>query len=382
MGVDELTRNAVDVLPQGALEQKLKLGRPLRIKLGIDPTSPDLHLGFAYALENLRAFQEEGHEIVLIVGDYTARIGDPSGRSAERPVLAGEVLDANAKEFEQQAYRIIDPERTTVRFNGEWLGKLTYEETVRLCRTMTVARLLERDDFAKRFAAHAPISLSELLYPLMQAYDSVAIEADIEVGGTDQLYNLLAGRDVMTHYGLDPQAVITYPLLIGLDGEEKMSKSKGNYVAVQDPPEEMFGKVMSIPDKLLEQWWVICLGREAPQTDPMASKLALGGGIVEKWHGTEAAAAAEAHFTRVVRRHEVPEDAPEVELPAGDPIHLPALLVEELGVGSTSEARRLIAQGGVKIDGEAATEVDVPRARLEGATLQAGKRRFARFRAA
>jgi tyrosyl-tRNA synthetase len=382
MGIAELTRNAVDILPEGALEEKLKLGRPLRIKLGIDPTSPDLHLGFAFALENLRAFQEEGHEIVLIVGDYTARIGDPSGRSAERPVLPGEVLDANAKEFEQQAYRIIDPERTTVRRNGEWLGKLTYEETVRLCRTMTVARLLERDDFAKRFAAHAPISLSELLYPLMQAYDSVAIEADIEVGGTDQLYNLLAGRDVMAQYGLEPQMVITYPLLIGLDGEEKMSKSKGNYIAIQDPPEDMFGKVMSIPDKLLGQWWETGLGRKAPEVDPMASKLGLAGGIVEKWHGAEAVARAAAHFNQVVQRHEAPDDVPEGELPAGDPIHLPALLVDRLGVGSTSEARRLIEQGGVRLDGEVVKELDVPRARLQGATLQAGKRRFVRFRPA
>ncbi len=382
MAIAELTRNAVDVLPEGGLEAKLKLGRPLRIKLGIDPTSPDLHLGFAFALENLRAFQQEGHEIVLIVGDYTARIGDPSGRSAERPVLPGDVLDANAKEFEQQAYRIIDPERTTVRFNGEWLGKLTYEETVRLCRTMTVARLLERDDFAKRFGAHEPISLSELLYPLMQAYDSVAIEADIEVGGTDQLYNLLAGRDVMAHYGLEPQLVITFPLLIGLDGEEKMSKSKGNYVAIQDPLDEMFGKVMSIPDHLLEQWWQICLRRDPPRGDPMESKLALARGIVEKWHGPEAAVAAEAHFTRVVRRHEAPDDVPEEALPDGDPIHLPALLANGMGIGSTSEARRLIAQGGVKIDGEVVNELDVPRERLAGAVVQAGKRRFVRFRAA
>jgi tyrosyl-tRNA synthetase len=380
MGISELTRNAVDVLPDGALEAKLKLGRPLRIKLGVDPTSPDLHLGFAFALENLRAFQEEGHEIVLIVGDYTARIGDPSGRSAERPVLPGEVLDANAREFQSQAYRIIDPERTTVRFNGEWLGKLTYEETVRLCRTMTVARLLERDDFANRFAAHAPISLSELLYPLMQAYDSVAIEADIETGGTDQLYNLLAGRDVMTQYGLEPQMVITFPLLIGLDGEEKMSKSKANYIAIQDPPDDMFGKVMSIPDKLLEQWWEITLGRPAPTADAMESKLALARGLVEKWHGPGAAAEAEQHFTRVVRRHEAPEDVAESVLPAGDPVHLPGLLVELLGVESTSEARRLISQGGVKLDGEAVRDLDVPRARLEGATLQAGKRRFLRFR--
>jgi tyrosyl-tRNA synthetase len=382
MGIAELTRNAVDVLPEGALEAKLKLGRPLRIKLGVDPTSPDLHLGFAFALENLRAFQEEGHEIVLIVGDYTARIGDPSGRSAERPVLPGEVLDANAREFQSQAYRIIDPERTTVRFNGEWLGELTYEETVRLCRTMTVARLLERDDFAKRFAAHAPISLSELLYPLMQAYDSVAIEADIEVGGTDQLYNLLAGRDVMAQYGLEPQMVITFPLLIGLDGDEKMSKSKGNYIAIQDPPDDMFGKVMSIPDRLLEQWWEITLGRSAPASDAMESKLALARAMVEKWHGHEAAAEAEEHFTRVVRRHEAPEDVAEAPLPLGDPVHLPGLLVDLLGVGSTSEARRLIAQGGVKLDGEVVTELDLPRARLEGVTLQAGKRRFLRFRGA
>jgi len=379
MGIEELTRNAVDVLPARALEAKLKLGRPLRIKLGIDPTSPDLHLGFAYALENLRAFQEEGHEIVLIVGDYTARIGDPSGRSAERPVLPGEVLDANAKQFEQQAYRIIDPAHTTVRFNGEWLGKLTYEETVQLCRTMTVARLLERDDFAKRFAAHAPISLSELLYPLMQAYDSVAIEADIEVGGTDQLYNLLAGRDVMTQYGLEPQVVMTFPLLIGLDGAEKMSKSKANYIAVQDPPEEMFGKVMSIPDALLPQWWDVCLAREPPAAEPMDSKLALAHGIVEKWHGAEAAAGAERHFTLVVREHHAPDDVPEATLPDGDPVHVPALLVERLGLGSTSEARRLIQQGAVKVDGTAITEVDLPRERLEGATLQAGKRRFVRF---
>jgi tyrosyl-tRNA synthetase len=379
--VDELTRNAVDVLPKGALEAKLRTGRKLRIKLGIDPTSPDLHLGFAFALENLRAFQEAGHEIVLIVGDYTARIGDPSGRSAERPVLPGEVLDSNAKEFEHQTYRIIDPERTTVRFNGEWLGALTYEETVRLCRTMTVARLLERDDFAKRFAAHEPISLSELLYPLMQAYDSVAIQADIETGGTDQLYNLLAGRDVMEQYGLEPQVVITFPLLIGLDGEEKMSKSKANYIAIQDPPEEMFGKVMSIPDHLLEQWWEICLRQEAPAVPEMESKLALARGIVTKWHGEDAAARAEEHFTRVVRRHEAPDDVPAVSLPAGDPVHLPALLVELLGVVSTSEARRLVAQGGVKVDGEVVTELDLPRATLEGAVLQAGKRKFVRFHA-
>src|SRR6266576_2764026 len=247
----DLTRHAVDVLPQGSLEQKLKLDRPLRVKLGIDPTSPDVHLGFAYVLDRLADFQRAGHTIVLIVGDYTARIGDPSGLSKERPILDDGVLDSNAQYFAEQAFRILDPERTEVRFNGEWLGALSYAEVVRLARTMTVARLLERDDFAKRFAAHVPISLSELLYPMMQAYDSVAIDADVEIGGTDQLFNLLAGRDVMPQYGREPQVVVTYPLLVGLDGEEKMSKSKENYVAIDDPPEEMFGKTMSIPDAAL-----------------------------------------------------------------------------------------------------------------------------------
>src|SRR5918911_1008311 len=253
--IEELTRNAVDVLPAGALEAKLKLGRPLRVKLGIDPTSPDIHLGFATVLDNLARFQRAGHTIVLIVGDYTARIGDPSGRSDERPVLPDDVLDANAKEFAEQAFRVLDRARTEIRFNGEWLGKLSYAETVRLARTMTVARILERDDFAKRFAAHEPISVSELLYPLMQAYDSVAVRADVEIGGTDQLYNLLAGRDVMAHYGLEPQVVVTYPLLVGLDGEEKMSKSRGNYVGIAEPPEQIFGKTMSIPDSTVPQWW-------------------------------------------------------------------------------------------------------------------------------
>src|SRR5206468_960667 len=244
-------------------------------------------------------------------------------------------------------------ERTEIRFNGEWLGKLSYAEVVRLARTITVARILERDDFAKRIAAHEPISISELLYPLMQAYDSVAIEADIEVGGTDQLYNLLAGRDVMAQYGQEPQVVMTFPLLIGLDGAEKMSKSKGNYIAVQDPPEEMYGKVMSIPDELLPQWWDVCLRSEPPAGDPMSSKLALAFGIVEKWHGVEAAARAERHFRLVIRENQTPDDVPEATLPDADPVHLPALLVERLGLGSTSEARRLIQQGGVKLDGAA-----------------------------
>jgi tyrosyl-tRNA synthetase len=379
VGVADLTRHAVDVLPQGALERKLALNRPLRVKLGIDPTAPDIHLGFAYVLDRLAEFQREGHTIVLIVGDYTARIGDPSGRSDERPVLPGEVLDANAKEFAEQAFRVLDRERTEIRFNGEWLGKLSYAEVVRLARTITVARILERDDFAQRFAVHEPISVSELLYPLMQAYDSVAVEADIEIGGTDQLYNLLAGRDVMQDYGIDPQLVMTYPLLVGVDGEEKMSKSRGNYIGINEAPEEMFGKTMSIPDKALPQWWEMILDDGSHPDDPMEWKLALARGIVSRWHGPEAAQRAEDHFTRVVREHQAPEEVPETVLPAGDPLHLPALLVEHLGLGSTSEARRLIAGGGVKVDGKTVAELDLPRARLEGALVQAGKRKFIRF---
>jgi tyrosyl-tRNA synthetase len=379
--VDGLTRDAVHVLPEGGLERKLALGRPLRVKLGIDPTGPDIHLGFAVVLRRLRAFQEAGHTAVLIVGDYTARIGDPSGRSEERRVLPDEVLDANAKLFAEQVYRILDPERTEIRFNGEWLGELDYAELVRLTRTGTVARLLERDDFAQRFSAREPISVSELLYPFAQGYDSVAIQADIEVGGSDQLYNLLMGRDVMEHYGLEPQAIITYELLVGTDGVDKMSKSLGNYISIEEAPEEQFGKTMSIPDAVLDQWWRLCLERRAPDGDPMESKLALARGIVERYHGARAAARAEAHFTRVVREGQPPDEVPELPLPDGDPVHLPALLVDHLGVASTSEARRLIGQGGVKLDSEVLTEFDVPRARLDGSLLQAGKRRFLRLRA-
>jgi tyrosyl-tRNA synthetase len=352
------------------------------VKLGIDPTAPDIHLGFAYVLDRLAAFQAEGHTVVLIVGDYTARIGDPSGRSDERPVMPGDVLDANAKEFAEQAFRILDRERTEIRFNGEWLGTLSYAEVVRLARTVTVARVLERDDFANRFRAGEPISVSELLYPLMQAYDSVAIEADIEIGGTDQLFNLLTGREVMPDYGLEPQVVMTFPLLVGLDGEEKMSKSRGNYIGITESPEEMFGKVMSIPDVALSQWWEMLAGEEPPQGSAMASKLELARRVVGRWHDDEAARAAEAHFTRVVREGKAPDEVPEAKLPDDDPVHLPSLLVAALGISTTSEARRLIEQKAVKLNDEVVAELDLPRERLAGALLQAGKRRFVRFPAA
>jgi tyrosyl-tRNA synthetase len=372
------TRHAVHVLPEGALEERLKLGRPLRVKLGIDPTSPDVHLGFAVVLDRLREWQDAGHTVVLIVGDYTARIGDPSGRSSERPVLDDAELDENAQRFREQVVRVLDPERTEFRFNGEWLAPLTFAETVRLTRTLTVARLLERDDFAKRFAAGEPISLSELLYPPMQAYDSVAVEADVEIGGTDQLYNLLAGRDVMPHYGLEPQIVVTYPLLVGLDGVEKMSKSRGNYVGINDPPEEMFGKTMSIPDEALSQWWdLVANGGEHP-SDPMEWKLELARRITARWHGHDGARAGEEHFTRVVRRGEAPEAVEEIALEGPDPLHLPAFLAAKLGE-STSHWRRTIDQGGVKADGAVLSGYDHAWSELDGATLQAGKRRFLRL---
>ncbi|MBV8478778.1 MAG: tyrosine--tRNA ligase [Actinobacteria bacterium] len=377
--IETLTRNAVDVLPEGGLEAKLKLGRPLRVKLGIDVTSPDIHIGRAIPLQRMRAFQDAGHVGVLIIGDYTTRIGDPSGRSAERPILSDEEIDANAKTYLEQAMVILDPDRTEVRYNGEWLSKLTYAEVVRLARTITVARILERDDFAKRMAAKQPISVSELLYPLMQAYDSVAIEADVELGGTDQLYNLLTGREVMEHYGLAPQVALTTPILVSWDGE-KMSSSLGNNIPLTAPPEEMFGRTMRIPDDLLPQWWELVAEAEPPAGEPMAQKLALARFVVARSHGEEAARAAEEHFTRVVRRHEAPDDVPEVQLTV-DPIHLPKLLVDEFGVATTSESRRLIAQGGVKLDGEVVTELDLPRDRLAGRLLQVGKRRFGRLTA-
>ena len=381
MSVAELTRNAVDVLPEGALEEKLKLGRPLRVKLGIDVTAPHITLGNGIPLQRMRAFQDEGHTGVLIVGDYTTRIGDPSGRSAERPVIDDAEIDRMAERFFESAYTILDRERTEVRFNGEWLSKLDFAEVVRLTRTITVARLLERDDFEQRFTEKTPISVSELLYPFMQAYDSVAIQADVELGGTDQLYNLLAGRDVMQAYGLEPQVALTTPLLMGTDGR-KMSASLGNYIGLAEPPEEQFGKTMRISDEALPEYYRLVMESAADPTelDPMEAKLALARFIVGRSHGEEAARQAEAHFTRVVREGQAPEEIREAAIPGGDPIHLPALLVELLGVGSTSEARRLISQGGVRMNGEPVTELDVPRASLDGALLQAGKRQFIRLR--
>jgi tyrosyl-tRNA synthetase len=377
MGVAELTRNAVDVLPAGELERKLAKGRPLRVKLGIDVTSPDIHVGRGIPLQRMRAFQDEGHKAVLIIGDYTTRIGDPSGRSTERPILSEDEIDENAQRYLEQAKTIVldDPEHLEVRYNGEWLSKLTFADVVRLTRILTVARLLERDDFANRYAAGEPISVSELLYPLMQAYDSVAVEADVELGGTDQLYNLLAGREVMEAYGLEPQVVLTTPLLVSWDGQ-KMSSSLGNNIPLTAPPEEQFGRAMRIPDELLPEWYRLVMEREPPSGDPMEAKLELARFIVRRSHGEEGAERGEHHFTRVVREGRAPDDAdiPEVGVDGGD-VYLPELLKEQFGQ-SNSHWRRVIEQGGVKIDGEPVHDLELPSERLRGALVQAGKRQF------
>ena len=375
--VSQLARNAVHLLPEGALESKLELGRPLRVKLGIDVTSPDIHVGRAIPLQRMRAFQDAGHVGVLIVGDYTTRIGDPSGRSAERPILDDAEIDAHARTYIEQAMTVLDRERTEVRFNGEWLAPLDFAEILRLTRTTTVSQILERDDFSKRHAEGHPISVSELLYPLMQAYDSVAVEADVELGGTDQLYNLLAGRTVMEAYGLEPQVVLTTPLLVSWDGT-KMSSSVGNNIPLTAAPEEQFGRTMRIPDELLPEWWRLVLEEDVPDGAPMDAKLELARRIVRRSHGDEAARAAEAHFTRVVREGGVPAAVSEAPLPDGDPVHLPGVLAAVFGL-STSEARRMIAQGGVKVDGAPLAALDVPRSALAGALVQAGKRRFVRL---
>ncbi len=381
-----LARNAVDCLPHGELERKLKLGRPLRVKLGIDPTAPDIHLGHTVVLRKLREFQDLGHEVVLIIGDYTARVGDPSGRSDTRPVLSAAEIDANARTFHAQASSTLDPARTRVRFNGEWLD-MAMEELFRLARTTTVAQILEREDFAKRFAAHAPVSILELLYPLLQGYDSVAIEADVELGGTDQKFNLLLARDIQRAYGVPEQAVLTMPILAGTDGERKMSKSLGNHIGVTEPADEIYGKTLSIPDSALAQWYSLLLGEDVPAHDgPRDAKRALARALVARFHGAEAAQGAEAAFDRVHVARQAPEEVPEVRVtPAaggdGTTLHLPAVLAQAFSV-STSEGRRALAQGGVRLDGEPIAKgvLDVPPAELDGRILALGKRRFARIR--
>jgi tyrosyl-tRNA synthetase len=373
-----LTRNAVDALPQGELERQLAKGRPLRVKLGVDPTTPDIHLGHTVVLRKLREFQDLGHTVVLIVGDYTARVGDPSGRSATRPQVDPAEIDRNAETYEQQAYKVLDRERTELRRNGEWLD-MPMEDLFRLARTSTVAQLLERDDFAKRYTGGQPISILELLYPLLQGYDSVAIESDVELGGTDQSFNLLLAREIQKAYGVEPQSMLTMPILPGIDGVQKMSKSLNNYVGVDEPPEEIFGKLMRVPDEAMPVYYDLLLD-EAPQPDRREAKRHMAYALTARYHGEDAARAAQDRFDTVHVRHELPDDIEEFGFNAENAqVHLPALMEEAFGV-SRSEARRLLSQGGVKLDGRELQALDVPAEELDGVVLQVGKRRFKRLR--
>jgi tyrosyl-tRNA synthetase len=381
---EDLTANAVDVLPAGRLAEQLAAERPLRVKLGIDPTTADIHLGHTVVLEKLAAFQRAGHTVVLIIGDFTARVGDPSGRSASRPVPTLAEIDANAATYQEQAFKILDPERTEVRRNGEWLD-MGAAGLMSLMTKATVSQLLERDDFQKRLGANQPIAALELLYPLLQGYDSVAVEADLELGGTDQKFNLLFGRAIQGAYDRPPQSILTMPILVGTDGVQKMSKSLGNYVGVTDPPADMFGKLMSIPDEAMPEYFQLLLGTAVPDGPPNEAKRALGRRIVDRFHGAGSGVEAEGAFNRVFVDRGAPADVPEVELAdfqddGHGQIHLPRLLAGAFGL-SSSEGRRLLGQGGVKLDGQPlpGKPLDVAAETLEGRMLQVGKRRFARL---
>lgn len=382
-----LTRGAEQVLPEGALADQLGAGRPLRVKFGIDPTAPDIHLGHVVPLNKLAQFQAAGHSVVLIIGDYTARVGDPSGRDSRRPPLSPEQIDANSRTFQEQAFKLLDSDSTEVRFNSEWL-EMPVSELFALVGRVTVAQLLAREDFRTRMSAGKPLSMLELLYPILQGYDSVAVRADLELGGTDQTFNLLLGRELQQAYGQSGQSIMTMPILPGLDGVERMSKSAGNYVAVTDPPEEMFGKLMSIPDSVMGTYYELLLGEELPaELESVKAKRTLARRLVERFCGEGAGGRAEEHFDRIHKRGEIPEQVPELDLGAVEGlqlrdgtesvVHLPLLLAGAFEI-STSEARRLLQQGGVKLDGEPVPSepLDVPLSSLAGKVLQLGKRRF------
>jgi tyrosyl-tRNA synthetase len=385
-----LARNAAESLPAGGLQSRLEAaareGRQLRAKLGLDPTAPDIHLGHTVVLQKLREFQDLGHRVVLIVGDYTARVGDPSGRSATRPVLSGEEIDVNARTYQEQAFHVLrdDPELLEVRFNSEWLD-MSMEDLFGLARTTTVAQLLERDDFAKRWSARAPISVLELLYPLMQGYDSVAVRSDVELGGTDQTFNLLLARDIQRAFGQPEQAVLTMPLLPGVDGVEKMSKSVGNHIGITEPASEMYGRTLSLPDEAMDTWFsLLAVERPPAGTSARDAKHALARALVARFHGEAAADAAASEFERVHVQRSAPEEIDELAFDAvNGVVHLPALIAEGFGM-SRSDARRMLAQGGVRLDGEplGADELDLPRERVDGHVLQVGKRHFRRVRVA
>jgi tyrosyl-tRNA synthetase len=377
-----LTRNAVDALPEGQLERQLAQGRPLRVKLGVDPTTPDIHLGHTVVLRKLREFQDLGHQVVLIIGDYTARVGDPSGRSSIRPSVDPAEIDRNAETYEQQAFKVLDRSRTEVRHNREWLD-MPMEDLFRLARTSTVAQLLERDDFAKRYAAGEPISILELLYPLMQGYDSVMVRSDVELGATDQKFNVLLAREIQKAYGVEPQSILTMPVLPGIDGIQKMSKSLGNYIGVEDPPEEVYGKLMRVPDEVLPVYYSLLLDTPLdPSLAARDAKRAMARELTARLHGEAAADAAEERFDTVHIRRELPEQIDDFSFGANgeEAVHLPALLADAFGI-SRSEGRRMLAQEGVKLDGEVLDDsaLDIPAERLDGAVLQLGRRRFKRL---
>ena len=380
------------LVPLADMKRKLAQGRPLRVKLGVDPTAPDLHLGHAVPLRKLRQFQDLGHTVVLIIGDFTALIGDPSGRNTTRPPLSTEQIDLNAETYVAQAYKILDPTRTELRRNSEWLAPLGFAELLRLTSQFTVARILERDDFSNRYAAQQSISLHEFLYPVAQAYDSLAIEADIELGGTDQLFNLLAGRELMEKLGMEPQCALTLPLLEGTDGVQKMSKSYGNYIGLTDAPSDMFGKVMSIPDELMPKYYRLCTSLSVDEVDeieatlaggrehPNAVKRRLAREIVSLYNGPDAALSAEESFDRIFKDHQAPQDIDEIPVDMSDEVYVPGLL-HELGlVASSSDGRRMIDQGAVRLDGTLleARIYNYARAHIEGRVLQVGRRRYAR----
>jgi len=392
-----LAANAVDSLPEAALLQMIERarneGRGLRVKLGIDPTAPDIHLGHAVVLGKLREFQDAGHVVVLIVGDYTARVGDPSGRSTLRPMLAAEQIEANAATFQEQAFRILDPdpERVEVRRNSDWLD-MPMADLLALVRTTTVAQVLEREDFARRWSQSQPISMLELMYPLLQGYDSVAVRADVELGGTDQKFNLLLGRDIQRAYGQVGQAILTMPILVGTDGRQKMSKSLGNHIGITDPPEEMYGRTLSLPDEAMGDYFRLLLHREPPAQMPARdAKRLLARELVSWLHSPEQARAAERRFDRVHVQREDPEEIEEAVFqrpPAATTddgrttVHVPAVIADAFDV-SRSQARRLLAEGGVHLAGDTLgpEDQDLPVERLDGQVLRVGKRRFRRLRA-
>jgi len=387
--LEVLTRGCVDVITRAALEEKLQRGRPLTVKVGFDPTAPDIHLGHTVLMRKMRQFQDLGHRVVYVIGDFTGMIGDPTGRSKTRPPLSREEIEANAETYKTQAFKILDPAKTELRFNREWLGSLGSDGFVRLAATYNVARMLERRDFRQRFDAGQPISLHEFFYPLSQAYDSVALKADVELGGTDQLFNLNVGRDIMPAYGLEPQVVMTTPLLEGLDGVEKMSKSLGNYVGVSEPAADMYAKLLSISDELMWRYYLLLTGLSAAEVEaekaagrPMASKMALARRLVADFHGAEAAGAAEAEWRRVHQQRQTPAEVPVVSVPAGT--YKPHELLARAGLArSNSEGVRLVRQGAVRTDGvpvQPGAELSlVPGGSL---VLSVGPARFVRVEAA